>query len=179
MDLPRLIVEALIIIWPAYVANATPVVASKLISRRTPIDMGKCLWDGRRILGDGKTIEGFLFGVMAGTLIGGLTVTIIESFIGNSMIYPTLLDCFSLSFWALVGDLIGAFIKRRLGLPRGAPAPFLDQLDFIVTALLVTRLIDPTTISIPIIIAAVLLTPPIHLATNAAAYLLGLKREPW
>jgi len=59
------------------------------------------------------------------------------------------------------------------------PAPFLDQLDFIVTALLVTRLIDPTTISIPIIIAAVLLTPPIHLATNAAAYLLGLKREPW
>ncbi|MGC8596313.1 MAG: CDP-2,3-bis-(O-geranylgeranyl)-sn-glycerol synthase [Thermocladium sp.] len=179
MDLPRLIAEALIIIWPAYVANATPVIASKLLSRRTPIDMGKYFRDGRRILGDGKTIEGFLFGVTAGTLIGGLTTIIIESLAGDSMIYPTLLDCLSLSFWALVGDLIGAFIKRRLGLPRGAPAPLLDQLDFIVTALLVTRLIDPMVISIPIIIAAVLLTPPIHLATNAAAYLLGLKREPW
>ncbi len=113
--------------------------------------------------------------------MGGLTIYIISSFIGNALRYPTYLDCLSLSFWALVGgDLIGAFLKRRMGLPpRGAPAPpLLDQLDFLVAALLVTRLLDPPAIvSLQVFVAAVLLTPPIHLATNAAAYVLGLKKE--
>ncbi len=53
MDLAKLVAEALIVIWPAYVANATPVVASKLIKRRTPIDMGRLFPDGRRIFGGG------------------------------------------------------------------------------------------------------------------------------
>lgn len=179
MDLAKLVVEALIVIWPAYVANATPVVASKLIRRRTPIDMGRLFLDGRRIFGDGKTIEGFAFGVAAGTVLGGLTIYIISSLIGNALSYPTYLDCLSLSFWALVGDLIGAFLKRRMGLPRGAPAPLLDQLDFLVAALLATRLLDPAIVTTQVFVTAVLLTPPIHLATNAAAYALGLKKEPW
>lgn len=179
MDVARLVVEALIVIWPAYVANATPVVASKLINRRTPMDMGRNFRDGRRILGDGKTWEGFAFGTAAGTLIGGLTIYIIRLVAGGALSYPTYLDCLSLSAWALVGDLIGAFLKRRMGLPRGAPAPLLDQLDFVVASLLATRLLDPHLVTLQIFVAAVLITPPIHLATNAAAYVLGLKREPW
>lgn len=44
------IVEALILMLPAMIANATPVVAGG----RIPIDMGIILPDGKRLLGDGK-----------------------------------------------------------------------------------------------------------------------------
>ena len=169
----------LLIIWPPYVANATPVVASKLFRRRTPIDFGRNFVDGRRLFGDGKTYEGFVTGLLAGFLIGELTYIIVSMAVNITSELPSPLAVFVMCVAALLGDLLGAFIKRRLGLPRGAPAPLLDQLDFLLAALLALWLVQPSVLKTIYVVIAVLITPPIHLATNAMAYVLGLKREPW
>ncbi len=83
---------------------------------------------------------------------------------------------FLLSFGALLGDAAGSFIKRRLGINRGRPAPILDQLDFIAGALILASLY--TTISSETVIIIAILTLIIHLISNMVAYLLGMK-EVW
>lgn len=180
MWLGWLVAQALIIVWPSYVANATPVLAKRVFRGRLhPVDFNAVFIDGRRILGDGKTYEGLLMGTVLGTLIGYLTSYLAHLSAPSILRYPTILDSLVMSIAALLGDMLGAFIKRRLGLRRGEPAPLLDQLDFLLASLLALHLIDPGLLTVQVAIVAVVVTPPIHLATNAGAYLLGLKNEPW
>jgi CDP-2,3-bis-(O-geranylgeranyl)-sn-glycerol synthase len=154
-------------IFPAYVANAAPVV----LGGGAPLDMGKRFIDGRRILGDGKTMRGFLAGVVAGGFIGLLQVILKGDPCGLAPLG------LMLAFGALLGDLTGSFIKRRLGIPRGRAAPGLDQLGFVVVALLFASLIALP--SWEVIATILIITPPIHLATNFAGYKLGLKSRPY
>lgn len=155
-------------IWPPYVANGSAVFAARLRWRHY-LDLGKNFKDGRRIFGEGKTFEGLLIGVMAGSTIG---------YVPN-LFYPlfTVFDAIVLSAAAMAGDLLGAFIKRRLCMPRGHPAFPLDQLDFLLMAFLVASLYRE--IPIEVILTAVIITPLVHKATNYVAYLLRLKKEPW
>lgn len=167
MNALELIAYSLVLIWPPYVANGSAVLASKLPARH-PIDFGKS-WRGARIFGDGKTFEGFAIGLVLGTTVGWLP----------NLLYSVLSigDAAVLSASALIGDLLGAFIKRRICLPRGYPAFPLDQLDFLLMSLLVFSLYRD--LSIYAVLLSVAITPVIHRATNMAAYMLKLKREPW
>ena len=80
---------------------------------------------------------------------------------------------FLLGFGAMLGDALGSFIKRRLGIGRGKPAPILDQLDFIIVAII---LVAPfVEVNLIFIVIAIALTLIIHLISNSIAYLLGLK----
>lgn len=162
------IAQFFLLIWPPYVANGAAVFAGRLRWRH-PIDFGRSFVDGRRIFGDGKTFEGFLIGVAAGTLLGYAPNLAYQ--------YLSPIDALVLSAAALLGDLVGAFVKRRLCMPRGHPAFPLDQLDFILTAIAVYSLYRD--VPLAYIAAAAVVTPLIHRATNYVAYLLGLKREPW
>lgn len=144
---------------PAYFANATPTV----LGGGQPIDFNRNFIDGRRIFGDNKTVRGFVSGVFAGTIVG---------FLQEEPLRGTLL-----SLGALVGDLIGAFVKRRLGLDPGAPLPILDQLDFVAGALILSVNFFPIDITSMILI--IVLTPFIHFLTNKIAYALKLKSRPW
>jgi len=81
------------------------------------------------------------------------------------------------SLGALLGDLFGAFLKRRLNISPGRPLPLVDQLDFILGALLLTSPLIPVTIGAALIL--VIATVPIHLLSNAVAYTLGLKSRFW
>lgn len=116
-------------ILPAYFANASPV----LVGGGRPIDGGRVWRDGRRLLGDGKTWRGFIGGVLIGTLVGIVQYFITPDFYGSLETAVKL--AFLLSFGALIGDLVGSFIKRRANLPRGYPAIGLDQLGFLISAL--------------------------------------------
>lgn len=91
--------------------------------------------------------------------------------------YPVIFG-FLLSLGALVGDLVGAFIKRRLNIPPGGLLPIVDQVDFIVGAI-VFSLPFSVVHSWQLILTVLVLTPPIHLLTNYAAYRLKLKSNPW
>ena len=166
MGIIELIIEALKFIFPAYCANAIPVITGG----GYPIDFGKKFFDGKPILGKNKTFQGFFSGLIIGTTVG-----LVESaFFGYHLFFGLLL-----SLGALLGDLIGAFVKRRLGLAPGELLPVIDQIDFILGAILFSFLISPPNKSGELILAVLIITPPIHLLTNFAAYKLGLKNNPW
>lgn len=154
---------------PCYVANATPVLAAKLVRRRHPLDFGLHFMDGRRLLGDSKSVEGFFAGLAAGILTGYVLSLYGALSVGEAAF---------LSLGTMLGDAAGSFIKRRLGLRSGAPAPLLDQLSFLVFALALYSVVyGPVEASVALILLMV--TPPLHLATNLIAYKLKLKDKPW
>ena len=172
------VVHALVFIFPAYCANGAPVI----FGGGRSIDGGRSFLDGKPILGSHKTIRGFFGGLVIGTLVGFVECFLFEAhrFPSVSVITfsPSILLGFVLSLGALIGDLTDSFIKRRLDIPPGSPLPVLDQLDFVVGALLFSLLIGE--LPSPLItIIVVIVTPPIHLLTNFLAYLLGVKKEWW
>jgi len=161
------LLEAAIILLPALIANPTPV----LIKGRRPIDFGLNFIDGRRILGDGKTWEGLIVGTLAGGVLGATAWHLLD-------INLPLTLAFLIALGALLGDAAVSFFKRRLGLRRGAPAPLLDQLDFYAGALAASYLSGYTWSIYTILVTAVLIIL-LHFSANVAAYILGLKKEPW
>jgi CDP-2,3-bis-(O-geranylgeranyl)-sn-glycerol synthase len=84
------------------------------------------------------------------------------------------------SFSAAGGDLFGSWLKRRMNKNRGEPVWILDQLDFIIPALLVSMpfiILDRNFIAIFIFI--VIFTPFMAIVSNTVAYLTGLKNVPY
>ncbi len=192
-----LVAIILLMLWystPAYVANGLAVILGK---NSRPIDNYKVFIDGRRILGDGKTIGGFIGGTMIGFLAAiiqlpfrsfilsfaletaireGISTTVIchiPDLIATNSFSAFLLRGFLLSSGAMLGDVIGSFIKRRLGLERGAPCIPLDQLDFIIFALLLASLVTPIPLQYMLIFLAA--TFVAHIIANFIAYKLGVK----
>lgn len=133
-----------------------------------PLDGGKNFFDGERILGAHKTIRGFFAGILAGSLIG-----LAESPVDSRL----LLGGFLIGLGTVLGDLLGAFAKRRFHIKPGSPLPIVDQLDFVFGGLILGQIIFP--LNFWSVIIVVLVTPPIHLGTNYGAYLLGIKRTRW
>ncbi|KYH39237.1 MAG: hypothetical protein AYL28_000990 [Candidatus Bathyarchaeota archaeon B23] len=163
-----LIVETLYLYLPAYVANATPV----LLGGGRPLDGGRLWRDGRPLLGSHKTIRGAASALILGTLTGWVQASLPLEFL-----HPSPLNGLLQSLGAILGDLATSFLKRRLGLKPGAMLPLLDQLGFILTALLLSYpLLRPSTGQALLILPLTLLLHPL---TNYIAYLIGLKREPW
>ncbi|MCL2358707.1 MAG: CDP-2,3-bis-(O-geranylgeranyl)-sn-glycerol synthase [Nitrososphaerota archaeon] len=172
MNIALLLIEALKFIFPAYCANATPVLAGG----GTKMDFDKNFIDGKRIFGNNKTWRGFFLGWAVGFLVG-----IVEGFIFGFDNYPLLFSVL-IPLGALLGDLTGAFIKRRIDIVPGGLLPIVDQIDFVVGAVvfaLPLALISWQGLSWEVIVIVLLLTPPIHLLTNFIAYKLKLKRHPW
>ena len=164
MDVAALVVESLKLIFPAYCANATPV----LVGGGLPLDFGKNFVDGRRVFGKNKTFRGFFFGLAIGVLVG-----LTENFLFG---YPLLFSVLS-PLGALMGDLAGAFLKRRLAIAPGGLLPVVDQVDFVVGAILFS--LPLSIITLELAVAMLIITPPIHLLTNFLAYKLKLKSNPW
>lgn len=168
------LLDLLVLLIPIYVANSSPVV----LGGGRPLDFGLRMPDGKRLLGDGKTIRGFVGGVLAGTVAGGIT----------AMVYPLpffatvqlqFLACFVLAFGTLLGDATGSFIKRRFGVESGRPFP-LDTIAFLIVALILVyplalgSLYDPVNL---VFLGA--LTVVMHPLANFLANRAGLKNVPW
>jgi len=173
MEWLRWVGLAIWFILPAYTSNGAPVLLSRFVRNRHPIDFGARFLDGRRVLGDSKSIEGFIFGVAIGTITG-----LLQGIVTGSPRYDAWRG-FLLGLGAMVGDCVGSFVKRRLGIESGKPAPLLDQLTFLLFALAFSYFGGTMTISLGQVLFLVILTPVLHFATNAIAYKLGLKQVPW
>ncbi len=161
-------------IFPAYATNGAPVIFVRLVKNPHPLDGGTLFLDGKRILGDGKTLEGLISGLIAG-IIAGFVLTLLQAFL-----YRCFLEFVLLCIGAIVGDIFGSFIKRRIGIKRGGAAPILDQLGFLFFSIATAWSVmgPPIWVDELSIIFLILLTFFLHLGTNAAAYLIGLK-ERW
>jgi len=176
-----LVAGALWAMLPAYVPNNVAVLAGG----GRPIDGGRTL-DGRRLLGDGKTWRGTAAGTLAGVVLALVLNAVrpaVATALGGSLPAFPIRAAVALAFGAMLGDIGASLLKRRLGRRRGAAVPGLDQLDFVVGALVLTALLAPAwtvaTFSLPRLAVVLVATPLLHVTTNAGAYLLGLKAEPW
>jgi CDP-2,3-bis-(O-geranylgeranyl)-sn-glycerol synthase len=175
MDIALLIVEAFKFILPAYCANAMPVLAGG----GKKMDFGKNFLDGKRIFGNNKTFRGFFFGWSIGIGVG-----LVEGLVFGFQNYPVLFSLL-IPLGALLGDLTGAFIKRRIDIAPGGLLPIVDQVDFVVGAIVFSLPLNLIGWQLgaaafwQVALTALLITPPIHLFTNFLAYKMKLKRNPW
>jgi CDP-2,3-bis-(O-geranylgeranyl)-sn-glycerol synthase len=167
MEIALLIVEALKFIFPAYCANAVPVLAGGGQS----MDFGRRFFDGKPIFGKNKTFRGFFFGLAVGSGVG-----LLESMVFQG--YPVAFGLL-LSLGALLGDLTGAFVKRRLGIAPGGLLPVIDQVDFMLGAVVFSLPLSLQVMSWELVLVVLVITIPLHLLTNFGAYRLKLKSNPW
>jgi len=183
--LPQDLLVPFLFTLPAYIANPSAV----LWGGGTPMDFGRVARDGRRILGDGKTWRGFFGGALTGFSLGAF-YAVLDGLSSTSPTWVTgrLLLAFAvMAFGALAGDVLAAFVKRRLGLERGARAPGLDQYDFLLGAFLLLALADPALFTafylagdrIYGLLLVIVITPVLHRAVNLLGYRMGRKKEPW
>ena len=172
-------ITVLYFLLPAYISNS----GGLIFGGGKPLDFGKTDSKGNRWIGDGVTWRGLIGGTLLGTLVGAIQGYFgldLLSMFGQYIITPIpvgvingVIIGFLLAFGALVGDALGSLIKRRLGIGRGKPAPVLDQLDFLIVALLFASLVIK--FDLGFILIAIVLTLIIHLIANTGAYLLGIK----
>lgn len=190
MDIAGILVIIASGLWlflPAMLPNS----AAVIFATEAKMDFGRS-WRGKRILGDGKSWGGFFGGIASGIFLGLIMLGIAHLFdpsdywgYGGFWSNVGIIAC--LSAGAILGDLCGAFIKRRLGMERGQKAPVLDQYDFVAGALLLTALFFPDWVystyiegwHIVALISILLLMFVIHRSVNIIGYRLGLKKEPW
>lgn len=176
------ILQAFSFIFPAYVASAIPVI----VGGGAPIDAGKRFVDGRRVLGDGKTVRGTVCGFLTGSVVGLIQIVVWKQPLIQSLSQKTIGWAYPpwgwkvpvfLSLGALLGDIVASFLKRRIGYGRGVSTPGLDQLDFLVGAILLASIfwLPP----LGLIITLLVVTPLLHLGLNIVAYKLGFKSEPY
>ena len=161
----------LVVLWlylPGYLSNTAAMLGGKWIPEITgmrvfPIDAGRVMSDGNRILGDGKTWNGLIGGTLGGGLLAILTTILSDnneidaapflSPVGAYWVDPVhlsqawfyfdneILTAFIIGsvmgFGCMIGDSIGSFIKRRLGHKRegeeSSEAPLLDTLPFAIS----------------------------------------------
>jgi hypothetical protein len=155
---------------------------------RRPLDRGMT-WRGRRLLGDNKTVRGFLAMVpAAGTAFAGLGFArdLLPGWVAAGLWnLPVgslfLLGCWA-GFWFMAGELPNSFCKRRCGIAAGA-APACgwarvaclatDRLDSILALLIALSLVVP----VPWVTWAWVLAcgPAVHLAFSAMLYCAGVK----
>ncbi|AQL42848.1 hypothetical protein BV210_09040 [Halorientalis sp. IM1011] len=180
MDIVGVLAVAFWAMLPAYVPNN----AAVLLGGGPPIDGGRT-WNGKRILGDGKTWLGTASGIAAGAVLALLLNAVHPAVSGAVAGLPrfSLVAAITLPTGALLGDIAASFLKRRTGRERGAAFPGIDQLDFVVGALGLTVLFAPEwfagTFTLPILAVVLVITPVLHVGTNLVAYKLSLKSEPW
>jgi len=213
-DWVGLLIFSLLLIVPAYLSNASMV----FTGGGRPIDGGKLFRDGRRILGDHKTVKGlkgplyigiplsFIIFLLFFILWQPIEDIIIQAsadglyllyddinifqyyFIGGEvpLNFLVLLIRITLaSYGAVIGDLVGSFLKRRFDIKSGAPFWIVDQLDFALIAILFVSIpgfISPQLFLLPdiyILIFLIILTPAVSIIANTVAYLVGLKSVPY
>lgn len=206
----------LLVLWlylPGYLANTAAMLGGKWIPDLTgfeprPIDGGRRLSDGNRVLGDGKTWNG-----LAGAIIGAGLLCMLTHLIGentvvvNGIFLDPLIGAGTEDwFWiggewgaafvlgaflglgCMIGDSTGSFIKRRLGKKRegseSSEAPLIDTLPFAICTFLIGMLLFPNTLVgdtdlIQPMFWLLILTPVIHRLTNIFGYWVGLKEVPY
>jgi CDP-2,3-bis-(O-geranylgeranyl)-sn-glycerol synthase len=99
------------------VANGSPIVVRQLLGSRfdQPLDGGKVLADGHRLLGPSKTWRGLFAAILVTTLFA------------LALGWPWEIGV-TIAVFAMLGDMVSSFIKRRFGMASSSMAPGLDHI---------------------------------------------------
>lgn len=176
MNIPQLFFESMYLYLPAMVANMAPIFAHKLRVLQwlnKPLDFGLHM-GGTRVLGDNKTIRGFIVAILAGAATAW----------GESLLYPhapyeyassalvlgTVLGC-----GALVGDAVKSFFKRRMNIASGSSWIPFDQIDFVLGATLAGLFF--MNIPIAVVLIALVVVPIASYIVSVVGVALHIKRS--
>ena len=181
----RFILSCLYFFLPAYFANMAPALVAKrgifnFLAKR--VDFGKKFF-GKEIFGSHKTWRGVISGIIVGCLVTLLQAWLYKfelvqkiSLLDYSRINIFLLGLL-LGSGAIFGDLLFAFIKRRLGLAPGARFFPFDQINYIIgAALFLTPFFK---INPKVWITLLILTPILHILITQLGFKLRLTKSRW
>ncbi|MDD4353145.1 MAG: CDP-2,3-bis-(O-geranylgeranyl)-sn-glycerol synthase [Candidatus Nanoarchaeia archaeon] len=169
----NIIISTIQLLLPAYLANGAPTFLIKF--KKHSLDFGK-KWGKNRIFGEGKTFEGLIFACLI-AFISGLLIKYVYYYLNLPWINITPFGYAFIGLGAMLGDLTGSFIKRRMNMKRGQNAGLLDMMDFMIGTLIFIRIL--TEYSYWVMIIGLTLTPLIHRLANIIGYKIGVKKEPW
>ena len=158
-DLPALLLLLL-------VANGSPILARQALRHRlaAPVDASLTLADGRRLFGPAKTWRGLAAAVLAATLAAPL--------LGQPWHLGALIGLF-----AMMGDLLSSFVKRRIGIPAGGMALGLDHLPESLLPLLACRpLLGLSWLEVVLLSLAFMAA---NLVLSRLFYHLGVREHPY
>jgi len=165
---------------PAYFANMAPVICKRLKILSIPVDFDE-RFEGQPILGKHKTYRGLFFGLLFAMVIAFVQFLLSRIDFFNKL---GILDYsrwyligFLLGAGALVGDLAGSFVKRRLNIKSGKPFIPLDQMDYSIGAVIFisfVKVLEIKTIFIIIILSFIL-----HILVTRIAFYLKIRKEKW
>lgn len=148
------------------VANSAPIVAKRLLGDRwaAPLDFGLNFFDGRPLLGPGKTIRGVVAAVVATTPAAWA--------LGISPQLGALIGVVSMA-----GDALASFVKRRLRVAPSGRATGLDQVpESLLPLLAVQGQLDLSMAQILAISAAFFV---LEIPLARWAFRLGLRERPY
>jgi CDP-2,3-bis-(O-geranylgeranyl)-sn-glycerol synthase len=183
-----ILIELFNALWfflPAGIANAIPVLVSKLpILKRLnyPLDFNRT-YKGIRIFGDHKTIRGLISGIIFAILIFLIQQYLYTNnealriflYWDYTKINPFIFGLLS-GLGALLGDAFKSFFKRRTNIKPGESWFPFDQIDFIIggCVFLTPYIYDKPIQYISILFVYFLL----HLISTFIGFLIKLKDKP-
>jgi CDP-2,3-bis-(O-geranylgeranyl)-sn-glycerol synthase len=147
------------------VANGAPIIARDIFKDLVsyPLDGGKILYDGRPLFGPAKTIRGLL--------AAGLATGCAAPLVGLPMLLGV-----CLGLYAMCGDLMSSFMKRRLGIKSGGSALGLDQSLEALTPAVMLR--TPFALQVTEIVIVVLAFFLIEIGLSRLLYRLHIRDRP-
>lgn len=148
------------------IANGAPILARRVLGSRCgwPLDGKLHCADGRRLLGNSKTLRGLVVAIVATACAAPV--------LG---IAPALGARIGLA--AMTGDALASFIKRRLGLVSGARCRGLDQIPESLLPLLAVA--TPLGLTLPQIAAVTFAFYALELPVARLLFRLGIRERPY
>ncbi len=146
------------------VANASPILATFVMRDRFdyPVDASFKLFDGQRIFGKSKTIRGIVAAI--GLTTGAAVI------IGHPAICGLLVGAY-----AMLGDVVSSFLKRRMQLPSSSQALVLDQLpEALLPAMVLAPNIGLATGGVATVVIAFTLTA---MVLSPILYTAGIRKQ--
>jgi CDP-2,3-bis-(O-geranylgeranyl)-sn-glycerol synthase len=148
------------------IANGVPIAAAAICGNwgARPLDGGRLLADGRRVLGDSKTWRGVLLAPLA----TGASAALVGLPAGVGVVVGAA---------AMLGDLLSSFVKRRLGVPSSGMMVGVDQIpEALLPLLAVAGEYALTWPAIGWIVAGFVV---LELALSPVFFRLGIRNRPY
>lgn len=159
-------IELLQLLLLIIIANGAPILASLLLndSFDLAVDFNQVLPDKRPVFGSSKTWRG---------IIAALVATAAAAWLFGYHPETGVL----VASYAVLGDLVSSFIKRRLSMPPSSMAPLLDQVpESLFPAFMMMAVFN---LDILAVILLVLIFIIIELGLSHILYKWGVRKRPY
>lgn len=159
-------IESLQLLTLIIIANGSPILIRLLLndSFDLAVDFGQKLPDNRRVFGDSKTWRG---------IVAALASTAIAAWLFGYLVTTGLL----VAAYAVLGDLIASFIKRRLAMPPSSMAPLLDQVpESLLPAWMLMHVFKLDMMSVIILVLTFII---VELGLSHILYKWGIRKRPY